>query len=274
MWNIIDRIGATFLGLVRYVLMLFGLLYLSIKVVWTDRALGQRDFLRQVMLQVYYTGVQAILPVMVIALVVGAFSIVKGMSGIGSLSGAENLGRLLTVIVLREVAPLVTGGVLIARSVTAISAELGMMRVQREIEALEVMGISPIRQLVTPRIFGGVLAFLALNIVFGCVALGGGFALARSLVSLPAQVFLHSVLSAVTPADLVVFSAKILGTGIGLFVIACYHGMSVVRASTEVPIAVSRASLDALVFLFVFQLGLSATLLLDSEAVDMFGGVL
>ncbi|MCU0663628.1 MAG: ABC transporter permease [Myxococcota bacterium] len=274
MWKWVDKLGEAFIGLLHYVLKLFGLLYLSFKVVWTDRDLGQRDFLRQVMLQVYYTGVQSILPVVVIALMVGGFSIVKGIGGIGTLSGADNLGRLLTVIVLREVAPLITGGVIITRSVTAISAELGVMRVQREIEALEVMGISPIRQLVTPRIFGGVLALLSLNIVFGCVSLGGGYALTRSLVSVPASVFLHSVLSAVTPGDIVVFSVKILGTGIGLFVIACYHGMSVMRASTEVPIAVSRASLDSLVFLFVFQLALSATLLVDSSAVAMIGGVL
>jgi phospholipid/cholesterol/gamma-HCH transport system permease protein len=274
MWKWIDRLGKAFIGLMRYVLMLLGLTYLSVKVVWTDRDLGQRDFLRQVMLQVYYTGVQAIAPVVIIALAIGGFSIAKGMGGIGSLSGVDNLGRLLTVIVLREVSPLVTGVVVIARSVTAISAELGVMRVQREIEALEVMGISPIRQLVTPRIFGGVLALLALNIVFGCVALGGGYALTRFLVSVPASVFLHSVLSAVTPGDLVVFAVKILGTGAGLFVIACYHGMSVSRASTEVPIAVSRASLDSLVFLFVFQLALSATLLIDSSAVTILGEVL
>ena len=70
----LDRIGSAFLGLLRYLFMLFALFYLSIKVVWTNRDLGQRDFLRQVFLQIYFTGVQAAGPVATLALGVGAFA--------------------------------------------------------------------------------------------------------------------------------------------------------------------------------------------------------
>ena len=48
----IDSIGAAVVGLIRYLFYLVGLFYLSVKVVWTNRDLGQRDFLRQVMLQI------------------------------------------------------------------------------------------------------------------------------------------------------------------------------------------------------------------------------
>jgi ABC-type transporter Mla maintaining outer membrane lipid asymmetry permease subunit MlaE len=105
----IDQIGAAIVGLIRYLLLLLALLYLSIKVVWTDRDLGQRDFIRQVLLQIYYTGVQAAGPIVVLGLAVGGFVIVEGVGGIGSLSGAEGLGQVITVVVLREVAPLLTG---------------------------------------------------------------------------------------------------------------------------------------------------------------------
>ena len=232
----IDRLGSHGVSLVRYLFYLVGLFYLSIKVVWTNRDLGQRDFFRQVLLQIYYTGVQAAAPVVVLALAVGAFSIVEGVAGLGSLSGAENLGRMITVVVLREISPLLTGGVVIVRSVTAISAELGTMRVQREIEALEAMGLSPIRQLVTPRIFGGLLSLFCLNVLFNAVALGGGFLLARLLVSIPASLFFSSVLSAIAPADVVAFAVKTVVGGVGVFLIACYHGFAVERSSTEVQI--------------------------------------
>lgn len=260
----IDRIGGSLVGLVRYFLLILGLLYLSIKVVWTDRDLGQRDFGREVLLQIYFTGVQAVGPVIVLGLGVGVFSIVEGVGGIGSLSGAESLGKMVTVIVLREVGPLLTGGVLIVRSATAIAAELGVMRVQREIEALEVMGISPIRHLITPRVFGGLFSLLSLNVVFGAVALIGGFFIARLLVSIPADLFFRAVASAVEPSDLLAFSTKIVVGGLGIFLIACYHGMSVGRSSTDVPVQVSKASLHALVFLIVFYGAISMMSLLGS----------
>jgi phospholipid/cholesterol/gamma-HCH transport system permease protein len=270
----IDRLGATLVGMVRYLLLLIGLFYLSLKVLWTERDQGQRDFLRQVMQQIYFTGVQAIGPVLGLGLTVGFFAIVEGMAGFGTLSGAESLGRMVTVVVLREVAPLLTGGIVIVRSITAIAAELGVMRVQREIEALEVMGISPIRYLIAPRILGGLASLVALNVIFGAVALVGGFLIARLLVSIPADIFFRSVVMAVSPADLVALFLKLSVGGVGIFLIGCYHGMDVGRSPTEVPVAVSRAALNSLVFLVLFYSTVSAAAVLSSGAGRLLGGVL
>jgi phospholipid/cholesterol/gamma-HCH transport system permease protein len=270
----IDRIGVSIFGLFRYLVYLADLFYLSIKVVWTERGLGQRDFLRQIMLQVYFTGVQAAGPIVVLGLAVGVFAIVEGVGGLGSISGAEGLGQMVTIVVLREVGPLLTGGVIIVRSVTAIASELGVMRFRREIEALEVMGISPVRQLVTPRLFGGLFSVLSLNVLFAATALVGGFLIARLLVSIPADLFFSAVVSAIEPADLIAFALKIVIGGLGVFLIACYHGMSVGRDPTEVPVAVSKASLNALVFLVVFYGAVSMAVILHSGAGRLLGGVL
>jgi phospholipid/cholesterol/gamma-HCH transport system permease protein len=211
---------------------------------------------------------------MVLGLAVGVFSIVEGVRGIGSLSGAEGLGKMLTVLVLREIGPLLTGGVIIARTVTAISSELGVMRVQREIEALEVMGISPIRQLITPRIFGGVLSLAALNVVFNVVSLLGGILIANLLVSIPANLFINAVFSAIKPIDIVAFSLKTIIGGLGIFLIACYHGLSVGRSATEVPLQVSRASLNAFVFLVIFHAIVSLVVIFYSDAGNLLRGVI
>ncbi len=270
----IDKLGLMVLGFLRYLGFLLGLLYLSIKVVWTERDLGQRDFLRQVLLQIYFTGVQASGYVAVLALGVGAFAIVEGVGGIGSLSGADSLGRMVTVVVLREIAPLITGGVIIVRSITAITSELGVMRVRREIEALEVMGISPIRHLITPRIIGGLASMAALNVLFSAVSLMGGFLIARMLISIPADLFLKAVVSAVEPIDLLAFTVKIAVGGAGLFLIACYHGMSVGDSPMEVPVAVSKASLNAFVFLVIFHGIVSFSVVMQTSSTGNLWGVL
>ena len=270
--RLIDKLGAMLIGLIRYFGFLLGLLYLSVKVVWTERDLGQRDFFRQVLLQIYFTGAQATGYVAVLALGVGAFAIVEGVGGIGSLSGADSLGRMITIVVLREIAPLLTGGVVIVRSITAITAELGVMRVRREIEALEVMGISPIRHLITPRIFGGLASMLALSVLFSAVSLFGGFLIARLLISIPADLFIRAVVSAVEPVDLLAFTLKIGVGGLGLFLIACYHGMSVGDSPADVPVAVSRASLNAFVFLVMLHGIVSFGMVMNVGAGSPLGG--
>jgi phospholipid/cholesterol/gamma-HCH transport system permease protein len=270
----IDELGASMFGLVRYVFFLCAFFYLAVKMVWVTRHMGQRDFLRQILLQIYFTAVQATGAVVLLALAVGVFAMVEGVGGVGALSGAESLGKMVTVIVLRDVSPLLTGIVVIVRSVTAIAAELGVMRVQREVEALEVMGLSPIRQLVAPRVFGGLLSLFGLNVLFSTVALVGGFLIAQLMISLPAEVFFGAVLGATSPLDVAAFLVKVVVGGLGLFLIGCYHGMDVVSAPTEVPVAVSRAALNALILLVVVHGSVSTAVILASPSFAMMGGML
>ena len=273
--DVLQRTGRAGIGFFRYLFTLVALFYLSIKVIWTNRDLGKRELFRQIFLQIYFTGVQAILPVSVVALAVGTFAIVSGLGGSGFImTGSANIGKIITVVVIREIAPLLTGGIVIVRSATAIAAELGSMRVQREIEALEAMGISPVLQLLTPRIFGGLISFAGLNVIFDAVALVIGFLISQTMISIPADLFYKSVFSAVTPVDLIGLLIKVMAGGIGIFLIACYHGMSVGRSSTEVPVAVSRASLNALVFLLSIDLAVSFILLLYHDANKYLGGMM
>jgi phospholipid/cholesterol/gamma-HCH transport system permease protein len=268
--NLAERLGVRVTGFLHDILTITILFYLSLKEIWTERNLGQRDFIRQVLLQVYFTGVQSTVPVIVLALGMGAFVMVEGMTGIGALSGAENLGEMITVVILREIGPVLTGGVVIVRSVTAIASELGSMRVQREIEALEVMGISPIKSLVAPRLFGGVASLAALNVVFSAVSLFGGFVVSQFLITIPVELFFRSVTSALEPIDIFSFTVKSIIGGTGIVLIACYRGMSVGSSSTEVHVAVSRAALESLVFLILFNGLVSFITILNTESAKVF----
>ncbi len=253
----VDRLGAWVLGGVRTAYLLMGFLYLSAKMLWVGRRQGAREVLRQVLLQVYFTGVRGVVPVAALAMVIGALAIAHGFAVVGPLAGGEELGRLVILVVLFEVGPLLTAGVVIVRSVTAIAAELGVMRVQREIEALEAMGISPILHLVTSRLAGGLAALLALNVVFAGVAVATGLAAAAWLPAGVPEEVLNAVLWALTPERLLMLAGKVAVGGLGVLVIGCYHGMEVADSPTEVPVAVSRAALRALVFLVVWHAGVS-----------------
>lgn len=247
-----------------YPFALAGLLYEALAVVWTHRRFGQRAFVRQVLLQIYFTGVEAAPPVIMLALAVGGIATLEGIGGAAALSGAESLGRVLAVVVLRDIAPLLTGSIVIVRSVTAITAQLGVMKVQREIEAVELMGLSPTRLLVTPRLLGGLFAFFGLNVIFNAVALAGGLLVGDLVLSIPPHLLLSATLSAVEPGHLVAFALKIGLGGAGIFLVACHHGMAVKRASTQIPIAVANASLNAFILLLVVHGAISVGSILQT----------
>jgi ABC-type transporter Mla maintaining outer membrane lipid asymmetry permease subunit MlaE len=70
---------------------------------------------------------------------------------------------------------------------------------------------------------------------------------------MPASLFFGAVLSATSLLDLSTFFAKSLLGGLGLFVVACYHGMNVARSPTRVPVCVSRASRHGLIYLLALH---------------------
>jgi phospholipid/cholesterol/gamma-HCH transport system permease protein len=241
-------------NLARYGAQLAMLLYLTGKSVWHGRGLGHRDFVREIANQIYYTGVQAVPAALVIALGVGVLVIAQGVSGVGALSSTDDLGRLATVLVIRELAPLITGIVVIARSVTAVSTELGLMSINREVEALEAMGIPPLRNLIAPRLIGGVTAITSLSIIFAATALVGGFWITRvAFAYLPISLFFSAVFSATSLTDISTFLAKCTLGGLGLFLVACYHGLNVARSPSRVPVSVSRAARHGLIYLLALH---------------------
>ena len=107
--------------------------------------------------------------------------------------------------------------------------------------------------------------------MFGAVSLFGGFLIARLLVSIPIDLFMRSVFSAVTPVDILAFTIKVGVGGLGLLLIACYHGMSVEESPSDVPIAVSRAALSAFVFLVMFHGLISFALIMQSGSIHILG---
>src|SRR5512140_2271788 len=117
--------------------------------------------------QVYFTSVKAAPYTLFLALLVALA--VAAQSPFAAGAGGEVLGAVLVATLVRELAPLLTAWIVIARSGTAIAAELATMRIEGEIDALVGMGIDPFEYLVLPRVLGAAVAVLSLTVLFlGC----------------------------------------------------------------------------------------------------------
>lgn len=240
--------------------------YLSMRAAIVDQAQGFRTLFGVVSSQIYFTGWQAIPLISVLALGAGGIVILQSSSNLNLLGGTEMIGKLLVVIIVREIGPLMTALVVIARSGTAVASEVGNMRANREIEALESMGINPLSYIVFPRIMGGVLSVICLSIYFILISLLGGFFLTKMLHSIPFSFYLDSLARAVAAEDIWLFLLKNTFSGIIIFVISCYQGLSVQRSPTEVPVVTTEAVVKSIIYVVIFNFSVTALFYLNQLA--------
>ena len=182
-------------------------------------------------------------------------------AGVLSLFGAlDRLGGFFVVIAIRWIAPLVTAVVVAGVAGTAITADLGARKIREELDALQVLGVDPVKNLVVPR-FLALMVITALLDIFAIVmGLFAGIA-AELLYHQPLGGFFATLFTNATITDL--WSSVMMCTMFGAIVaIVCsYKGMSATGGAAGVGRAVNQAVVISLVAVFFFQFVVSSILL-------------
>jgi phospholipid/cholesterol/gamma-HCH transport system permease protein len=130
-----------------------------------------------------------------------------------------------------ELAPLLSGLVLVARSSSAMASELAVMHLHDEFRALRRMGVPPVDYLLLPRILGMMLALPAVTIFFQVVAVASGWLAVALLQDLPLTQVAGRFLELADPWLTLISLAKSAVMGLLIGVIACHHGSSTERSS-------------------------------------------
>ncbi|MGE0352619.1 MAG: ABC transporter permease [Gemmatimonadales bacterium] len=210
---------------------------------------GRRVIWRVLLNQVRFTALEALGLILLLSGIFSYLVISMAIRELGS-TAIDLLGRLIVVIIVRELGPIFTALAVVGRSGTAITAELATNTVLKEVRALEGIGIDPFQYLVIPRVIGCIVSVTVLIVLFDAVSLAGGFLAAWS-EGMSGSRYLGVVLAALTPGDVLVTLGKgvLFGLVIGLW--PSFHGLSVSRGPTEIPQAVIRAVVGSIVMIFV-----------------------
>lgn len=259
----IDSMGRTVTQNIEYTYQVLMMVYLAIRAAFFDQAQGARTIFGVISAQIYFTGWQATPIITVMALAAGGVTILQSQANLSLLGGTEMIGNLLVVIITREVGPLLTALIVIARSGTAVASEVGNMRANREIEALESMGINPLSFIVFPRLIGGVISVICLAFYFNVVALMGGFLITKLLQDMPFNFYIDSLSRAFAMDDFYIFLLKNSFSGMIIFVVSCYQGLLVKRSPHEVPQVTTVAVVNSVIYVTVFNLGVTALFYLN-----------
>jgi phospholipid/cholesterol/gamma-HCH transport system permease protein len=253
----VDSVGRGFISIFTYTAQVLVMVYLSVRAAVYDQAQGMRTIFSVISAQVYFTGFQALPLISVLALATGAVCVLESFAQLQLLGQSSMVGSLLITIIVREVGPLLTALIVVARSGTAVATEIGNMRANREIEALETMGINPLSYIVFPRLVGGTVSVICLAFYFNIIALFGGFLVASLIKDMPFSFYSDLLANSLTMDDIGMFLLKNTFSGLIIFVVCCYQGLAVQQSAHEVPAMTTKAVVNAIIYVVIFNLGVS-----------------
>lgn len=166
--NFIQSVGANTLAKVaafgRAGMMLFGALF----------ALPQLKNMPLTIRQVYVVGVQSLLIIIVSGLFIGMVMALQGYTILVGYGAEGSLGPMVALSLLRELGPVVTALLFAGRAGSALTAEIGLMKATEQLSSLEMMAVDPLRRVVAPRFWAGIISMPMLALIFSAIGILGG----------------------------------------------------------------------------------------------------
>lgn len=177
--------------------------------------------------EIWRAGVRLLPMFLFIALALGFLIIGQTVSLLTRVGAFQYLGSIMVIVVVRELGPLLTALLVLARVGTANVVELGTARAQGEVESLEALGIDPVHYFVVPRMIGLAVGIFSLTVylILGALASGYLWAFIQDVPLLPGDYF-NQIASALNYLDFVLLALKTFAFGVLIAIVTCYHGLA------------------------------------------------
>jgi phospholipid/cholesterol/gamma-HCH transport system permease protein len=178
----------------------------------------------KVIQQTFFIGAKSVSVILLVAVFTG---MVLGLQGYHTLVkfGAEGLlGAAVALSLIRELGPVLTAIMIIARAGSSMAAEIGIMRISEQIDALDTMDINPLRFLVSPRIAASLISFPLLTAIFDTVGILGGWFSGVLLLHLNSGAYFYRMQSSLGMEDIAGGFIKAVVFGLVVSVVCCYQG--------------------------------------------------
>ncbi len=209
------------------------------------------------LIQVWFMTRVSLLPTILVAIPFGVITSVQ-IGGVAAQIGANSfVGAVNGIGVLRQGAPLVTSLMIAGAVGSAICADLGARTVREEIDALKVMGISPVQRLVAPRVVAALFVALLLTVIVAMAAMTTAFVIAVGGGSVSSGTYIESFVSLVQPTDFLLAELKALIFGFIATIVAAHKGLSAHGGPKAVADAVNQAVVLSVILLALVNVGLT-----------------
>lgn len=195
--------------------------------------------------QLYFIGVLSLIIIIVSSLFIGMVLALQGYSVLQKFASVSQLGQMVSLSVLRELGPVVTGLLFIGRAGSALTAEIGLMQATEQVSSIEMMGIDPLWRIIAPRFWAGAIAMPVLSAIFCITAIFGSYLVGVLWLGVdPGQFWSNMQASVNFRADVVNSLLKGLAFGGVISWVAVYQGFYTVPTAE----GISRATTKTVVY--------------------------
>jgi phospholipid/cholesterol/gamma-HCH transport system permease protein len=207
--------------------------------------------------QIFFLGNYSLAIIAVSGLFVGFVLGLQGYYTLQRYGSAEALGLLVALSLVRELGPVVTALLFAGRAGTALTAELGLMKAGEQLSAMEMMAVDPVRRILAPRLWGGIIAMPLLAAVFSAVGILGGWLVGVVMIGVDEGSFWSQMQGGVDVwRDVGNGILKSVVFGVTVTFVALYQGFE----AQATPEGVSRATTRTVVQASLAVLGLDFVL--------------
>ncbi len=190
---------------------------------------------------------------LLIILLTGAFTgMVLGLP-LSRFGSEAFLGPAVALSLIRELGPVLAALMVTGRAGSALTAELGIMRITEQIDALEVMALSPMRYLVAPSIFAGIITFPLMTAMFDVVGIFGGYLVGVELLGLSPGTYFGEMQTFVDFGDISLGFWKSISFGVIVTWVCSYKGFHVGHGAEGVARATTQAVVLSSVLILVWD---------------------
>jgi len=213
--------------------------------------------------EIYFSGVQSLVIIMVSGLFVGMVLGLQGFQTLQNYGAEDTLGVLVALSLVRELGPVVTGLLFASRAGSAITAEIGLMKATEQLKAMDIMAVNPIARVIAPRFWGGVISMPLLAALFSLMGVFGGYLVGVVLIGVDSGVFwsqmqarvdwYYDVMNGVIKSVVFGFAVACIATFEGFDAAPTAEGVSRATTRTVVTSALTILSLDLVLTAFMLK---------------------
>ena len=252
----VQRIGAGTLYLIDEMGRMF--LFLLRALAWLFRPPFRPS---QIIKQIHFIGFKSTFVVVLTAMFTGMVLALQGYYSLRKFGSEGLLGSAVALSMIRELGPVLASLMVTARAGSAITAEIGIMRITEQIDALETMAINPLQYLITPKMVAALLAVPLLVSIFDVVGIGGGYMVGVKLLGVSAGSYWSSIESAVEWRDVYGGILKSISFGLIISWVCCYKGFFTKMSAEGLGRATTEAVVLTSVLILVWDYFLTSVLL-------------
>ncbi len=207
----------------------------------------------RVLRQIWFVGWKSMLVICLTGLFTGMVLALQGYPTLRRVGSEAFLGPLVALSLIRELGPVLAALMVTGRAGSSIAAEIGIMRTNDQIDALELMGLNPLRYLVVPNLLACLVALPLLAAIFDVVGIFGGYLVGVRLLGLNAGTYFGEMTNYVETDDVIGGVYKAMSFGVLIAWVCCYKGYYSRFGAEGVSAATTQAVVNTSVLVLVWD---------------------